>query len=184
MTMGQFANYLFGAGDPQQAVRVMCKLFTQPQNRFSHQFADIVETDDTAIGLMLSYAGRIMNHLNLSMGMQLWGIYGALGFVRFVRKVLPLAFVREANADEYFINTLAVSHDFQGQGIGTHLLSYAEHKARKMHYNQCALSVEMSNLRARYLYERIGYRVVETSKFAWPKCVSGYTGYHRMVKAL
>jgi ribosomal protein S18 acetylase RimI-like enzyme len=64
------------------------------------------------------------------------------------------------------------------------LLSYAENKAREMHYNKCALSVEVSNLRARTLYERLGYRVVETITFDWPKQFSGTTGYHRMAKEI
>ena len=184
MTMGQLANYLFGVGDTQKAVRVIGELFTQSQNRFSHQFADMVDTDDTAIGLMLSYPGRIMNHLGLSMGKQLFGVYGVIGFVRFVRRVLPFAFMREADTDEYFVNTLAVSSDFQGQGIGSHLLNYAEHKARNMYCNKCTLNVEVSNLRAHHLYERLGYRVVETLTFDLTKHLSGYIGYHRMVKAL
>lgn len=184
MTMGQFANYLFGAGDPAKAISVLTQLFTQQRNRLSHQFADVVETDDKVIGVLLSYSGRMMNHLGISMGQRLWEIYGAIELVRFVRRALPLAFAREANADEYFINTLAVLPDFQGQGIGTRLMSYAEHKARNMNCNKCALSVKVSNLRARHLYERLGYRVVATTQFDWPQRVSGYAGYHRMVKAL
>ena len=182
--MGQFADHLFGSGDPTKAIEVIGKLFTQPRNRFSHQFADMVEIDNTAIGVMLSYPGLMMNRLGFSMGKQLLGIYGAIGFVRFVQRVLPLALVREAKADEYFINTLAVSPDFQGQGIGTHLLSHAEHKAREMHCNKCALSVDVSNLRARLLYERLGYRVVETIRLALPNSPGDCTAYHRMVKVL
>lgn len=184
MTMGQFADYLFGADNPTKVIEVISRLFAQPLNRFSYQFADIVDIDDKAAGIMISYPGRKMNRLGLSMGKQLWSIYGARGFVRFVRRVLPLAFMREASTDEYFINTLAVFPDSQGQGIGTYLLSYAENKAREMHYNKCALSVEVSNLRARSLYERLGYRVVETITFDWPKQFSGTTGYHRMAKEI
>jgi len=184
MTMGQFADYLFGADNPTKVVEVISRLFAQPLNRFSYQFTDIVETDDQAAGIMISYPGRTMNRLGLSMGKQLWSIYGARGFVRFVRRALPLAFMREASADEYFINTLAVFPDFQGKGIGTYLLSYAENKAREMHYNKCALSVEVSNPRARTLYERLGYRIMRTIEFDWPKQFSGTPGYHRMVKVI
>jgi ribosomal protein S18 acetylase RimI-like enzyme len=53
-----------------------------------------------------------------------------------------------------------------------------------MHYNKCALSVNVSNLRARTLYERLGYRVVETITFDWQKQFSDTTGYHRMVKVI
>lgn len=184
LTMGEFADYLFGADNPTKVVEVISRLFSQPLNRFSYQFADIVETDDQPAGMMISYPGRTMNRLSLSMGKQLWSIYGPRGFVRFVRRVLPLAFVREASADEYYINTLAVLPDSQGQGIGTYLLSYAENKAREMHYNKCSLSVEVSNLSARTLYERVGYRIIGTIRFDRLKRISGTPGYHRMVKEI
>gem|GEM_PF-2689501 len=177
MTMGEFANYLFGAGDPAKALGVLTQLFTQQRNRLSYQFTDVVEADDKVIGVLLSYPGRMMNHLGISTGKQLWEIYGAIKFIRFVRRALPLAFAREAGADEYFINTLAVLPDFQGQGIGTYLMSYAEHKARNMNCNKCALNVEVSNLRACHLYERLGYRMVETVKFDWGsrgRCYGSY----------
>lgn len=184
MTMGQFADYIFSADNPTKAFEVISRLFAQPLNRFSYQFADMVDIDDQPSGIMISYPGRTMNRLSLSMGKQLWSIYGARGFVRFVRRVLPLAFMREASNDEYFINTLAVFPDSQGKGIGTYLLSYAENKAREMHYNKCSLSVEVSNLRARTLYERLGYRIIGTIRFDWLKRISGTPGYHRMVKEI
>lgn len=178
VTMGLLANYLFGVDDPAAAIRIIGRLFALPRNRFSHQFTDVIERENTVIGILISYPGRIMDHLGLSMGMQLWRIYGAVGFIRFARRSLPLAFSREADRDEYFVNTLAVSPDYQGQGIGSHLLSYVENKARMILCKKCSLSVAVSNLRARYLYERLGYQVVETVCCNLP----GYDGYHRMVK--
>lgn len=180
MTMGQLAAHLFGAGNPEKAIGIIGMLFALPRNRFSHQFADIVESGDTAIGIIISYPGRILGRLGLAMGMQLWGIHGAIGFIRFVHRALPLAFLREAGVDEFFINTLAVSPAFQGQGIESQLLSHAEHKARSQHYHKCSLGVARSNLRARHLYENLGYRVVETIRCDLP----GYAGYHHMVKVL
>ncbi|HWQ84294.1 MAG TPA: GNAT family N-acetyltransferase, partial [Anaerolineales bacterium] len=147
--------------------------------RFGHQFADIIEGDGDTIGILISYPGRMLGRLSLTTGRQLWGIHGAIGFIRFARRALPLAFVKEADADEFFINALAVSPAFQGRGIGSQLLSYAEPKARSQHYNKCSLSVARSNLRACHLYER-GYRVVETI----PCDLPGYAGYHPMVKVL
>jgi len=183
-TMGGLADYLFGAGDPKRAVRVIGELFAQAQNRFSHQFADVVVEDGRATGILLSYPGRIMNRLNRSMAKQIWGIYGALGFVDFVRRSLPLASLREANADEYFINTLAVRPDSQGKGIGTHLLFHTEGKARSMHYAKCALTVDERNLRARLLYERLGYQVVEVMSPRWSGRPDMHTRYCRMMKTL
>jgi ribosomal protein S18 acetylase RimI-like enzyme len=176
--MGRLADYMFGAGEPADAIRIIGRLFTQPRNRFSYQFTDVIEKEKTVIGILISYPGRIMDHLGLSMGMQLWRIYGAIGFARFARRALPLAFSREADRDEYFVNTLAVAPDFQGQGIGSYLLAHVENKAVKMFCRKCALSVSVSNPGARRLYKRCGYRVVKTVHYDIPE----YAGHHRMVK--
>lgn len=186
LTMGPLADHLFGAGDHARAIGVISALFAQDHNRFSYRFADVAVAADSpaAVGLVISYPGRMLGPLATTMAKQLFAMYGVTGFVSFVTRALPLVDVREARPDEYFINTLAVSPDAQGQGIGTQVLSFAEQKARDAHCRDCALSVDEMNVGARRLYERLGYRVVATIGPRRPRCSRGHTGYHRMVKAL
>jgi ribosomal protein S18 acetylase RimI-like enzyme len=181
LPMGAFAEYLFGSGDPET---IVAELFARPGNRFSHTYTDVVEAGDKVTGVLVSYPGRIMGRLGLSMGWQLLSIYGPRGFAGFVRRSLPLARAREAEAEEYFINTVAVLPAYQGQGAGSCLMTYAEDKARAMEYSKCALSVDVSNLQARRFYERRGYRTVETIRLDWKNRFSGYESYHRMVKTI
>ena len=184
LTMGYFATHLFGAGDTTRTIRILTQLFVRQQNRLSHQFTDVVETNGQVVGLVLSYPAMVMGKLGMSMSKQLWNIYGGLGFVRLAVLSLPMSFAHEADADEYFINTLAVSPDYQGRGIGTHLLQYAEEKARDAQCAKCSLSVDVSNVDARRLYERMGFQVAETIRFDWFKFAGLYQNYHRMVKRL
>ena len=125
-----------------------------------------------------------MKHLEIRMGKQMATIYGVSRFIRFLCRSLSLMFINEAEADEYFINTVAVLPDFQGQGIGTHLLMYAEEKAKAERLRKCALSVEIDNNRARSLYERLGYRVVKTTKLNRLEQRIGYKGFYHMVKVI
>ena len=56
------------------------------------------------------------------------------------------------------LNHLEVHPDRRGTGIGTKLIEAAERRLRKLRYDQVALAVEVTNLRAARLYERLGYK--------------------------
>ena len=179
---GRFTDYQFG----YDAKNVLNQLFIRPQNRLSHQFVDIAEVNGNIAGLLLSYPGRRLNQVNEFMGRQMITICGIAGFVRYMRKVWPFIFSSgaEAGADEYFINAVAVLPDFQGKRIGTRLMRFAEEKARAEGLLKCALTVEIENQRARYLYERLGFQVVNTVKIKRLERLIGISGFHRMVKVI
>lgn len=176
-TMGTFADRLFGAGNPQEATRVLQALYQRSGNRFSGEYSTAATDAGRLVGILLSYPARDMPGLDGNMAKQLLPIYGVAGFLRFVTRALPLAFVREAYAGEYFINSLAVIPEMRGQGVGTRLLACAEEKARAAGCAACALSVAIDNDGARRLYERVGYHKEATHRI-------GNVGFHRMVKRM
>lgn len=182
MSMGRVADFLFGCQDSAKAGCALTRLFALPHNRFSYQFADVVEEDGQVIGLGLNYPGNLIKSLEFSTGRQLLSFYGLVGFIRFLRKTLPLVPIREAEPDEYFIHSLAVLPPFQGQGIGTRLLSWAEARAQAMGFTKSSLVVEVENRKARRLYERLGYRIVSTQRAERLRRPMDSAGFHRMVK--
>lgn len=60
----------------------------------------------------------------------------------------------------------------------------AKKKAKTEGLRKCALSVEISNTRARNLYERLGYQDVKTSTLNRLEQRIDYKGFHRMVKGI
>jgi ribosomal protein S18 acetylase RimI-like enzyme len=184
MTMSRLAGFLLGSNNPAKVNSVLSKLFAQRQNRFSYQFADIAEVNGQVAGLSLSYPSRIMKHLEMPMAKQLLRILGMGEFIRFTRSALPLSRMKEAGADEHYINNLAVLPNFQGQGIGTRLLAFVESKAKAAGLGICSLTVEIGNERACHLYERLGYRLVGTVELQRLSHGVGFKGYYRMAKAL
>ena len=184
MTMRRLADFLLGSGDSQRAKVSLSGLFVQHQNRFSHQFADIAEMDGRVVGLLMSYPSKMMKRLETPMVFQMLKILGFADFIRFVRNALPLSLIKEAGAGEHFINNVAVLPDFQGRGVGTHLLAFAEGKAKSAKLGICSLCVEIENVGARSLYERLGYRMVDTVRFKRLNYSIGYQGFHRMAKIL
>jgi ribosomal protein S18 acetylase RimI-like enzyme len=184
MTMSRMADYLLGSGDPEKAKTTLGRLFSQRQNRFSYLFSDIAEVDDQVAGLSLSYPSDVMRSLEIPMAVQLLGMLGLSEFISFVRNALPLSQIKEAGTGEQFINNVAVLPNFQGQGIGSQLLTFVEGKAKTAGLGICSLCVETENVHARRLYERIGYRVIDTIEFEQLSRVIGYKGFHRMAKVL
>ena len=59
-----------------------------------------------------------------------------------------------------FLEEFIVLHAYRSQGIGTAILSEAEHRARGRGLGRMAAGVGVDNHRARALYERVGYRAV------------------------
>lgn len=104
--------------------------------------------------------------------------------LRFFYRSLPLMNITEAEADEYFINNVAVFPSYQGYGVGKLLMNLAEQKAREAGLHKCALTVDIENERAVGLYQYLGYRIVDTVKVERLQQRIDFQGLYRMVKEL
>ena len=71
----------------------------------------------------------------------------------------------ECDADEYYIDTLAVDPAFRGMGIARQLLTAAIDKAKTIG-KPAGLLVDKQNHRARHLYENMGFRKIGNRPFA------------------
>lgn len=184
LPMGRLADYLFGNDDDGHAREVLAGLFERPQNRFSHQFSDVLEANGEVVGLLLAYPARMLNELAMPTGKVLREIIGVAGMLRLLRRSLPFIRLKEAEPDEFYVYTLAVRPDLQSHGLGKDLLIHGEHKAKTAGLAKCSLGVTMNNQRALKFYQRLGYEVVDTVLV--PKVADriGYPGYYRMVKHL
>jgi ribosomal protein S18 acetylase RimI-like enzyme len=105
-----------------------------------------------------------------------FGLFRALFFQ------LILGFEGRPAADEFRIETLAVAAEARGQGIGTRLLNEAERHAREHGYAVLSLDVVDTNLRARQLYERLGFREIRTEHYGRLTRRAGFTGSSRLEK--
>ncbi|MCU0522898.1 MAG: GNAT family N-acetyltransferase [Anaerolineae bacterium] len=184
LTMGRLADHLFGLDDARRARDLLSRLFRARNNRFSHQFAEVAAQSGEVMGLVIAYSGRRLKSLALPTASHLIRAGGAAAFLRFLARALPLSGVREARDDEYFVNTIAVLPPYQGQGLGTYLLSRIEKTAQERGFGKLSLSVDAENLRALSLYKRVGFTVEETVSVRALQRAIGCRGFHRMVKVL
>lgn len=66
-----------------------------------------------------------------------------------------------------YFYALRVKPQFQGRGLGTQLLRSAEDILRRRQMHIASIGVEITNQRARALYERLGYRLIGEDPGRW-----------------
>lgn len=184
LALGRFGEYTFGNGNPAKTQDVLERLFIAGSNRFSHEHAFMAEKGGGVAGLLLAHPAKIMTRLDLLTARPMLRILGLGEALRLLVRFLPLAGGREAERDEYYVSDLAVFPQFQGQGIGTRLLAFADEQAARHGLGKCSLIVALHNDAARQLYLRLGYRIVETVTYSRVQQRCGERGYQRMMKVL
>src|SRR5688572_27427073 len=153
LPMGKLADYLFGFDDAARAKEVLAILFAQEENRFSHQFSDVLEADGQVVGILLGFPGTTLKNTELPMARQLRALYGWRGMFRFLRRAVPLMRFKETEPDDFYIFTLAIQPEFQSSGLGASLLAQAEAKALKFGLEKASLGVAVDNEPAVHFYK-------------------------------
>jgi ribosomal protein S18 acetylase RimI-like enzyme len=184
LTMGIEADWLFGHEKGQPTLQVMADLSRLSENRVSHTLAHLAEWHGQVAGLLLAYPGGRLTRLNFMTGWSLLKTLGLFPTLRLARIQSDYGDLKETEADEFYVSNVAVFPDFEGQGIGSRLMAYAEELALASGFLKCSLIVAFNHEHARRLYERLGYKVIRTCLSDHPKVAEGSGGYHRMVKTL
>ncbi|MEG0451258.1 MAG: GNAT family N-acetyltransferase [Lysinibacillus sp.] len=144
--IGDIANRITGENTPEAITNGLIELFNRKDNRNSHLNTYIAENDGKVAGMLIVYGGDIA--IELDKNLERW----------LTDKNAPIQTIEvEARKDEFYIDTLCVNPEFRGQGIGTILLDHAEKVGAEKGYTKISLSVEQAKVRARQLYEKIGY---------------------------
>ncbi|MCL4530927.1 MAG: GNAT family N-acetyltransferase [Chloroflexi bacterium] len=178
LTMGRSADLFSDVESGWTSEKLLAALFAHKGGRFSCQVGTVLEVDGKAVGLLVSYPASKMAMLDLAAGRNLLSVLGIRPMIRFAKRISPMMNIREAERGEYYISNVGVAPEFQGNGYGAHLLSFAEEQARKFNLKKCSLIVDEHNNGAIRLYQRSGYKIIFSGK------LNGESGYYRMVKEL
>ncbi|GIO66102.1 GNAT family N-acetyltransferase [Paenibacillus sp. JTLBN-2024] len=161
------AHQLTGEEKEEDAVAVLEQYFASDEGRLSHKQAIVKEAEGKVAGVVVAYGGDEIKELDRPI----------LERLRKLKNDPTLKLDKESDEDEYYIDTLSVSPQFGGQGIGTKLIQAAEEKARERGYDKIAMAVVTDNTRAYSLYLHLGYEVDKEIT------INGHIYYH-MVKSL
>ncbi|WP_342527760.1 GNAT family N-acetyltransferase [Chryseomicrobium sp. FSL W7-1435] len=156
----EIAYSLTGASSKQEALLLLAHWIEKPANRLSYENIWVEQQGLLPVGLLVSYTGNKAMQLDLPLQQAL----------RKLNKSDALDVETEGNV--LYIDTLSVHPDYGGQGIGTTLLQKAFEEAKRREVEAVTLNVDLTNVRARKLYERLGFeelsvRTISGAAFAY-----------------
>ena len=183
LSMGGEVDWLFGQGKKHSTENVLSALFLCKGNRLSHDVCWVAEQDGQVVGALLAYPGKHVRRLEFRTGLHLVRIFGLPATFRLARRLSAYGDLVESEDDEFYLSNLAILPEWQERGIGASLLDRADELGRAAGLDKCSLMVTFDN-RARRLYERTRYRIVQSWKVDHPMIAHGSGGFYRMVKLL
>ena len=118
-------------------LQLMAEMVRRDDTQYSYRNTlCAVNADDRTVEALLSRYGRDMSHID-----------------------------DETEAGELYLDSLAVSPDYQGKGIATRLLQAAADKAAAMGIGAVGLLVDDNNPKAEKLYHRCGFVTVGDNRW-------------------
>ena len=150
LAMGEFFYAYIGKEDKDEAMRFARFFIEQKGNQLSYEHCVVAVKDDLIVASLNIYDGGKLAQLKKPI-------------VEYVRKHYRADFVLgdETQAGEYYIDTLAIREDYQGQGIGTHMLEFAIEKYVHQMKGSLGLVVDKDNPKAKILYFKLGFAVTD-----------------------
>ncbi len=115
---------------------------------YSYENTLIAEVDGQPAGIMISYDGALYSTLRVK----------TFSEVGHSIKCDFSTMADETKAGEYYLDSLAVSHEFRHRGIGRALLTAAIEQGKALGFEKATLLVSPKNPHALRLYSSLGFR--------------------------
>jgi len=173
--LDEAAGGLFATMLGARSGAVLATVVAQPAHTYSFQHTMVATIDDQVCGLCQGWSQGTPNGDG--------ALLRAAG-IRSVRAAAvsllgwpTLAALDRHAPGEWYLQAIAVRPSAQGYGVGQALFTDAVRRARSAGSVTLTLDVDVANVRARSLYERLGLTVVSTSA---PAVLLGGTRVHRI----
>lgn len=145
-TIGSIAYTLSGSDNKQITLQVLTHFFEQTANRISYQNCLVIEVSGQIVGVLVAYHGSQTNTLDQPY----------IDHILHTTKQ-QVAITKEAQDDEYYLDTIGILPNHRGKGYGTVLINAFEKQAAQLGYSKLALLVSKKNEGAYKLYKHLDY---------------------------
>lgn len=152
-----------------QFYQLLAKGWQQPEYHYSYARTVVEEQDGQIRGILNSYSWQDEPVIDQAIT-KFYQEFNLPDDLEFFPDV-------ETRQDEWYLDSLAVAPQFQGQGVGGSLLDFAPQIARDHGHKKISLNVDQANPNAQRLYERKGF--VKTEEL-----MIGKHHYNHLVKDL
>ncbi len=154
--------------DKPKVLEFIGKAFNSEAGRFSHNNVTVKEMEGRAVGMAVAYHGADAARLDRELAAIIRDTFSLCE---------DIILDKEADEDEFYIDSLCIMPEFRGMGIGTELLKSLQEEAGGNSFAKLSINVELNNTRAQRLYESMGYLTEKEMEIA------GHSYFH-MIKML
>lgn len=144
--MSEVVSKLTGATDPYSEIAFLEHFIRLPGNQFSYQNTLVFEDEFGVCGSLTAYDGAKLHELRQPI----------LDYL-ISRGRAATNIDSETGPGEFYIDTIGVSPERQGQGIGTLLLEAGIQAGKALGHHRIALLVNPDNSKAQKFYQRMGF---------------------------
>ena len=162
----EIANTLTGENEKDKILETLDFYISMDINRLSYNNIFTYKQQEKVTGLIIAYDSNKVAQLDRAILKHLES-----------KNIFLDSFDKECFENEFYIDTVSVFEEFQGRGIAKELFYFIEQKAKELAFKKVSLLVDVDNLKALKLYEKIGFKkntILQISKH----------DYHHMIKML
>lgn len=149
LAMEEIIYKFIGEKDPKTAYYFLLHFVETEKNQYSYQNCFVAEENDEIVGAVSIYEGGKLQELRQPI-------------VNYVQLNFNPDFdpENETQSGEFYIDSLGVSPNHQGKGIGSKLLQFLIEEFVTQNNLTLGLLVEVENPNAKKLYLKLGFKVV------------------------
>lgn len=151
LAMTEIVYQFIGREDFEEGKRFLSELIQAENNQYSYQYIFVAENEDGIIGQICLYPGALLQTLRQPV----------LDYIKTKYKI-DYHPADETQAGEIYIDTIAVSAQAQGKGIGKLLIEFVIEEFANKRNETLGLLVDHDNPGAKRLYEKMGFVVKKT----------------------
>ncbi len=142
----EVANSLTGENEEHKILKTLENYIQMDVCRLSYNNIYTYEIDNKNVAILLAYNSNDVEKLDKPM----------IEHIK-TKNIFLKSFDKECFDDEFYIDTVSVLEDYQGQGIAKELFAFAQQKAKEQGFKKLSLLVDLENKKAKALYEKLGF---------------------------
>lgn len=151
LAMQDIIFHFIGHPNQEEAIHFLEHFIARPENQYSYQNILVAEDNKLIIGQICLYDGQLLESLRQPILTYLKEEYNR-----------EIELENETEAGEVYLDTIAISLDAQGRGIGKALLQHVIEEFVRCQQKNIGLLVDKENPGAKSLYLRTGFQVIKT----------------------
>ena len=137
----------------EKTLEVLEEAITDPDYRYSYTRGIVDEREGKVAGIVYGYTDEEEPIIDQPLEKKSYKKHGIYEQVKMFTD-------RETFPDEWYLDSICVSEEFRGQGIGSSFVRSIATNRQKQNRDVIGLSCDKQNPQARKLYERHGFKVI------------------------